>query len=572
MLLLGTSYLEEVNEELLAYKTNSSNAFVVAYLLGTREDILDSNFFHDYKNAEMLEFFSDDDTYYVHLLSRVRMHILRNFMGMGREAHLTLDKFVYGRDVSELKTLGLDVYEKAKEYNDITDFLKYLCDEINGSIMGVLSKWEVMHPETVAKLFSFIEDLNWGDLVEEAVYYSKRINDFCYHRYVWHHRLMGAGRNTLLFDDDNLYRTLMKATGEKLRYKNLESTLWERVYKSAKQRVELEDSNVTTGKEEVVQVEEPELVVESEVVHEATEAEVTEENAVKTDCLEVEGKEETGDNMSSWKEAIKPLPLSFKVEERKTDTVSSDKKKQLFNSEEGLLHMTSTDSAVFYVDCDNVDVLTMLEFFMQLAKEGDAKNYKVKLFTDDMTTYGWKYLNSSVLKGIDTELIQTERIRSEKSAVDVVLTGHFIRDSLEDKRVKKVIVSSDSDYFGLATMGYDFGVLYQNEFVSTKYLQKLYKYGVKHKDVTVFKPNILSTTYKTDLVKVIVSQVLENTPITHWSDIEMVENSISNELYKMDAKDVFSDFNVKSTAIENWIKGARVDYNNGKFSVTLQEG
>lgn len=570
-------YIPNLSAEVLSTRTGASNAFVVAYLLGTKEDTLDANFFHDYRTAEDIGFFDDYDTYKLHLLIRLRGHLLKNMMNMPTDAHLRLKEYVYGRDVDSLATLAIFVYDDAKTYNDITDYLVALNIEIEELAPRVLDKWEIMQPALVSKLFQFVDPTNWNDIVEEALYYKTRIKDFCYSRYVAYHREMGVGRNSLLFNDDNLYKTLMKATGEKHRYKDLDKTLWEKVYLKLTEPIESISSDkecavteqVTESLENKVAVEETEELEDTNVVEK--------ENDIKhEENTEDDTKKEEEDNMS-WKSTIEPLPLDFNTTiERKTVTKKENGdtfgRLPLIDKTEGLLGYDTSKEIVFYVDCDNVDVLSMLEFFMQLSKEGDVSNYHVKLFIDDMTAYGWKYLITGVLQGMKIEIIQTERIRSEKSAVDVVLTGHFIKDSLTNEKAGRIVVSSDSDYFGLATMGYDFGVVYQDDYVSTRYIQKLYKMGIRHKDITDFKPDRLDTNYKTEILRVLVAQVLENTPVSSWSDTAMVDDFVTKQLSKMDAKDIFSDLNIHSSVIEKWVSSAKVVNVNGKFCVVIEEG
>ena len=102
------------------------------------------------------------------------------------------------------------------------------------------------------------------------------------------------------------------------------------------------------------------------------------------------------------------------------------------------------------VDCENTNVYKlycMLLGIKEKFKDGFSKIRKICLYDDIHTTNAWKLLHRFTEIKIEHNLI--ERVVENKSLVDIQLSTGACKAYYEDKIKDFILVSSDSDFFGL---------------------------------------------------------------------------------------------------------------------------
>lgn len=99
------------------------------------------------------------------------------------------------------------------------------------------------------------------------------------------------------------------------------------------------------------------------------------------------------------------------------------------------------------MDCENSDPYKLCAAREILDYEVMQKISRIILFDDVHTVNAWKILEYSVK--IPVEHIMTERVKQNKSLVDIQLTARACQEHYQNQVDSFVIVSSDSDYWGL---------------------------------------------------------------------------------------------------------------------------
>lgn len=102
---------------------------------------------------------------------------------------------------------------------------------------------------------------------------------------------------------------------------------------------------------------------------------------------------------------------------------------------------------VMAVDCENSDPYRLCAALKGLDADVTAKIQKIMLFDDVHTVDAWRILESHTK--IPVEHIMTERVKQTKSLVDIELTAMTCREHYVNLVDSFIIVSSDSDYWGL---------------------------------------------------------------------------------------------------------------------------
>ena len=102
---------------------------------------------------------------------------------------------------------------------------------------------------------------------------------------------------------------------------------------------------------------------------------------------------------------------------------------------------------VMAVDCENSDPYRLCATLKGLDADITTKIQKIMLFDDVHTVDAWRILESHTK--IPVEHIMTERVKQTKSLVDIELTAMTCREHYVNLVDSFIIVSSDSDYWGL---------------------------------------------------------------------------------------------------------------------------
>lgn len=102
---------------------------------------------------------------------------------------------------------------------------------------------------------------------------------------------------------------------------------------------------------------------------------------------------------------------------------------------------------VITVDCENSDVYKLFGFLNDLNKESLSKIKKIVLFDDINTVDTWRMLSNHI--SVPTEHINVERVVDRKSLVDMKMTAGICQSHYKDDVDSFILVSSDSDYWGV---------------------------------------------------------------------------------------------------------------------------
>lgn len=102
---------------------------------------------------------------------------------------------------------------------------------------------------------------------------------------------------------------------------------------------------------------------------------------------------------------------------------------------------------VVVVDCENSDPYKLCAALRGLDGESTSKIARILLFDDVHTASAWRILES--FTKIPVEHILIERVKQSKSLVDIKLTARACQEHYQNQVDSFIIVSSDSDYWGL---------------------------------------------------------------------------------------------------------------------------
>lgn len=110
-------------------------------------------------------------------------------------------------------------------------------------------------------------------------------------------------------------------------------------------------------------------------------------------------------------------------------------------------YLSASVRTVIVVDCENSDPYKLCATLKGLDYKNIAKIAKIILFDDVHTASAWRILESFM--DIPVEHILIERVKQNKSRVDIMLTARACQEHYQNHVDSFVIVSSDSDYWGL---------------------------------------------------------------------------------------------------------------------------
>lgn len=110
-------------------------------------------------------------------------------------------------------------------------------------------------------------------------------------------------------------------------------------------------------------------------------------------------------------------------------------------------HIDNSEKIVVVVDCENSDPYKLSAALKGLEDEHLRKISGIILFDDVHTASAWSLLDH--FTNIPVEHITIDRIKQNKSLVDIKLTARACQEYYENQVDSFIIVSSDSDYWGL---------------------------------------------------------------------------------------------------------------------------
>ena len=124
--------------------------------------------------------------------------------------------------------------------------------------------------------------------------------------------------------------------------------------------------------------------------------------------------------------------------------VSEEVKDQIYD------FINDSSKTVLIVDCENADPYSLCAMFQSLDDEQLSKIHKIILYDDPKAPSGWRFFESHI--GIDPAQIEhtlIQRILENKSLLDVKLTARVTKEFYKENVESFVLVSSDSDFWGM---------------------------------------------------------------------------------------------------------------------------
>lgn len=156
----------------------------------------------------------------------------------------------------------------------------------------------------------------------------------------------------------------------------------------------------------------------------------------------------------------------------KVSDVSSETKNSIYD------FIEDSGKTVFVVDCENSDPYNFCAALKNLDEKYLQKISKIILFDDVNTTAAWESLESFTSVPVEHRII--ERIKLNKSLVDIKLAVETSREFYENNVDSFVLVASDSDYWGLISSIPDarFLVMLEHEKTGPDIKNALYNSGI----------------------------------------------------------------------------------------------
>lgn len=121
--------------------------------------------------------------------------------------------------------------------------------------------------------------------------------------------------------------------------------------------------------------------------------------------------------------------------------VKTDTKKKIYD------FFDYAEKLIFVVDCENSDPYSLCATLNSLDKEKTEKISKLVLYDDEHAAHAWDVLTDYTT--IPIEYVLIERLKDNKSLADVKVTARITKEFYENGVDSFVLVSSDSDYWGM---------------------------------------------------------------------------------------------------------------------------
>lgn len=112
--------------------------------------------------------------------------------------------------------------------------------------------------------------------------------------------------------------------------------------------------------------------------------------------------------------------------------------------------INESSKTVLIVDCENADPYSLCAMFRSLDDSQMSKIHKIILYDDPQAASGWRFFEQHI--GIDPAKIEhnlIQRLLDYKSLLDVKLTARVTKEFYKENVESFVLVSSDSDFWGL---------------------------------------------------------------------------------------------------------------------------
>ncbi|MBP1534232.1 MAG: NYN domain-containing protein [Ruminococcus sp.] len=220
----------------------------------------------------------------------------------------------------------------------------------------------------------------------------------------------------------------------------------------------------------------------------------------------------------------------------------------------------NAEKTAIAVDCENSNPFKLYSVLKGLNQDELAKIEKITLYDDPNTTAGWDWL--SKFTQIPVEHIEIDRVTDRKSLVDVRMTASVVTDFYRDGITSFIIVSSDSDYWGLieSLPKAHFLVMYEYEKCGTAIKSALTQHGIYYCAIDDF-----CSAATEDMKKAVLFAELEKHLPTLYGESPM---ELTQQLYE--ATRVTATKKEMENFCNRFVKTLKLKIVDGKFTVEIQ--
>ena len=220
----------------------------------------------------------------------------------------------------------------------------------------------------------------------------------------------------------------------------------------------------------------------------------------------------------------------------------------------------NAEKTAIAVDCENSNPFKLYSVLKGLNQDELAKIEKITLYDDPNTTAGWDWL--SKFTQIPVEHIEIDRVTDRKSLVDVRMTASVVTDFYRDGITSFIIVSSDSDYWGLieSLPKAHFLVMYEYEKIGTAIKSALTQHGIYYCAIDDF-----CSAATEDMKKAVLFAELEKHLPTLYGESPM---ELTQQLYE--ATRVTATKKEMENFCNRFVRTLKLKIVDGKFTVEIQ--
>ena len=179
--------------------------------------------------------------------------------------------------------------------------------------------------------------------------------------------------------------------------------------------------------------------------------------------------------------------------------------------------MDQAEDIYIMVDCENADIYKLYSMLKELQDHDSNGLFRkikcIELYDDIHTTKAWKLLHRFTDIQIKHNL--TERVKEDKSLVDIHLSTGTCKAFYEKKIHDFILVSSDSDFFGLISSlpSCNFLVMVEREEVSNAVLDAMNEYETGYCFIDDFYTGDMESLHADALKMEINAFLKENTSV-----------------------------------------------------------
>lgn len=212
------------------------------------------------------------------------------------------------------------------------------------------------------------------------------------------------------------------------------------------------------------------------------------------------------------------------------------------------------------VDCENSNPFKLYSVLKGLNSDELDSIEKITLYDDPNTTTGWDWLSKFI--DIPVEHIEIDRVSDRKSLVDVRMTASVVADFYRDGVTSFIIVSSDSDFWGLIESLPDakFLVMYEYEKCGTAIKSALTEHNIYYCAIDDF-----CTAATEDMKRTVLFAELEKHLPTLLGENPL---ELTHKLYE--ASRVTATKKEMENFCSRYVKTLKLKIVDGKFAIEIQ--